>query len=91
MFENDDTNFLRENIEKQLMEIEILKSIYANTNEFVIEDEEALLDAECFLETPENIELLRRKLGFEIKFCVDADQKSANLNDSFSKVDYFLI
>lgn len=64
-----------ENIEKQLFEIEILKSIYSNSNEFHIEDEEAVLDAEAFLLNPKDKSLLRRRLGFVIKFNADVAQE----------------
>lgn len=68
----NEISLVRENIEKQLMEIEILKSIYSNENEFSIEDQEALLDSESFLNGVSNdMSLLKRKLGYVLKFQVN--------------------
>lgn len=66
----------RENVEKQLFEVEILKSIYSNSNEFVFDDEDAYYEAQAFLSNPDDKTLLVRKLGFSIKFNVD--QVNAN-------------
>ncbi len=63
---------LKENIGVQLNEIEILKSIYSNTNEFQIEDEEALMDATEFLETEKSI--LSRNISFLIRITIQSDQ-----------------
>lgn len=64
---------LVENIEKQLMELEVLQSIYSNTNELVIEDEEAVYDAREYLanSNANANQLLKRNLGFVIKFSTD--------------------
>jgi len=76
------------NIEKQLVEIEILKSIYPNLNEFQIEDEEALLEAQLFLSKQENS--FKRNLGFIIKLNAEIDDLSQNKNnddtDSYTQV-----
>jgi hypothetical protein len=76
------------NIEKQLVEIEILKSIYPNLNEFQIEDEEALLEAQLFLSKQENS--FKRNLGFIVKLNAEIDDLSQNKNnddtDSYTQV-----
>ena len=41
----NDLKAIEENIEKQLVEIEILSSIYSNLNEFIIEDPLAVVEA----------------------------------------------
>lgn len=68
---------LLDNIEKQLTEIEILKSIYSNSNEFQIEDEGALLEASLFVNRQENE--FKRNLGFFIK--INADIKDLTKNN----------
>jgi hypothetical protein len=84
-------------LEMQLMEIEILQSIYSNENEFVIEDEEAMLDAREFIESENKIIRIQRQLGFIIKFntdimknvCGNADKKideEDNMNDNYYQV-----
>lgn len=62
---------LEECLEMQLMEIEILQSIYSNENEFVIEDEEAMLDAREYIESVNKTIHIKRQLGFIIKFNAD--------------------
>lgn len=70
------------NIEKQLIEIEILKSIYPNSNEFQIEDEDALFEAQIFAEKQDK--LFKRNLGFIIK--LNADIKNDDNEDSYTQV-----
>jgi hypothetical protein len=62
---------LEECLEMQLMEIEILQSIYSNENEFVIEDEEAILDAREYLDSVNKAIHIQRQIGFIIKFNAD--------------------
>jgi hypothetical protein len=69
---------LIENIEKQLFEIEILKSIYSNPNEFTIEDNEALIEANEFLSEKSLYKIPERTLGFIIKFNANSNN---DLND----------
>lgn len=61
----------KENIEKQLFEIEVLRSIYSNTNEFIFDNDDAYFETQAFLSNPEDKTLLGRKLGFSIKFSID--------------------
>ena len=85
-----DSELLEANIEKQLVEIEILKSIYPNSNEFQIEDEEALLEAQLFLSKQEKS--FMRNLGFIIKLNADIikenlSQKNENEHeDNYTQV-----
>jgi hypothetical protein len=66
---------LLENMEKQLLEIEILKSVYANQNEFNIEDEEAFCDANYFVK--ERQLFLLKNLGFIIKFNLNLNEENS--------------
>jgi hypothetical protein len=68
---------LKEDIRTQLNEIEVLKSIYSNTNEFQIEDEEALMDANDFLMADGAV--LTRNIGFVIRFNVQIDTMTAEV------------
>jgi len=72
----------QENIEKQLSEIELISSIYANTNEFIIEDPEALEECRTFLTTKE---IPKRNIGYIIKFNVDVITE--NNTESQTKID----
>ena len=75
------------NIEKQLVEIEILKSIYPNVNEFQIEDEDALLEAQLFLSKQEIS--FKRNLGFIIKLNAEIiENDSSQKNDSDDNNNY---
>ena len=88
---------LSENIEKQLEEIEILKSIYPNPREFSIEDDDAIYEANEFLCDKDVNKILKRRIGYIIK-CeanCDVDEASSsslvfkndkNNNDVLSKV-----
>jgi hypothetical protein len=79
----EDELVLKENIEMQLMEIEILQSIYSNSNEFSLEDQEALDDMQRFLASnASNRQLVRRKLGFVLKFAVDCEKRSDQVTQS---------
>ena len=64
---------IKANFEKQLFELEILQSIFANSNELVIEDEDAIKEIKEFsVSSSENISLIPRcNLGFVIKFNAD--------------------
>ena len=85
--EKEDELVLKENIEKQLIEIEILQSIYSNSNEFSLEDQEARLDSQFFLSQDTcDTSLLRRKLGFVIKFSVDSFEQ-----DNTSQVSQIMV
>lgn len=65
----------QENIEKQLFELEVLKSIFSNSNELSVEDEEAVLELQAFLSSPDDKSLLQRKLGFVIRFNADIKER----------------
>jgi hypothetical protein len=84
-------DWLQENIEKQLTEIEILKSIYSNPNEFLIEDQQALLEAEFYATNKTNNSNLSlpRSLGFIIKFSADiaSEPKHQAINDDYNQVN----
>jgi hypothetical protein len=75
--DGDSDNCLEANIEKQLMELEILQSIYSNSNEFVIEDEEAVHGVREFLANPKVKRLPSCNLGFVIKFNSDIKDESS--------------
>lgn len=63
---------IKANFEKQLFELEILQSIFANSNELVIEDEDAVKEVKEFsVSSSENISIPRCNLGFVIKFNAD--------------------
>lgn len=72
---------LYENIEKQLEEIEIIKSIYSNPNEFSLEDPDAVEDAIEFVNKFKSIESdsfsLSKTISFIIKIGVDVEKSSA--------------
>jgi hypothetical protein len=82
----------KENIEKQLSEIELISSIYANTNEFVIEDSQALLEAKSLLETNK---LPKRNIGYIIKFNVDIIENNIepqkNIDSHENESSYFQV
>ena len=85
---------LFENIEKQLTEIEILKSIYSNSNEFTLEDEEALVDAtELIGNGFEEGSTLNKSLGFVLNFSIlrniEEDQINNKTNEVNNKVEIF--
>ena len=87
---NADSQSAQINIEKQLEEIEILKSIYSNSNEFQIEDELAFLEAQVFVSSNKqefDLNELNRKLGFIIKFIVEIDDITSN-TDSLIQVNF---
>ena len=63
----------QENVQKQLAEIELISSIYSNTNEFIIEDPIAVSEAESFLV---NNEFPKRSLGYIIKFSVSIKESN---------------
>lgn len=71
---------IKANVEKQLSELEILQSIYPNSNELVIEDENAVRVAQAFLQDDQKLidstQLLN--IGFAIRFTADvrADETS---------------
>jgi hypothetical protein len=77
-------DIIRENIEKQLTEIEILKSIYSNLNEFHVEDDEAVVEAQKFIEIKDKPMIFKRKLGFVVKFSIEIDvnNKKDQVNNS---------
>ena len=72
---------LYENIEKQLEELEIIRSIYSNPNEFNLEDAEAVDDAIEFVNKYKDIESddfsLTKTISFIIKIGVDIEKSSA--------------
>jgi hypothetical protein len=73
---------LIENIEKQLEEIEILKSIYPNPKEFSIEDEYAIYEANEFLcNKGLNNKNLKRRIGYIIKCDANNDESLVLNND----------
>ena len=83
----------KDNVEKQLSEIELISSIYANTNEFVIEDPQALLEAKSLLETNK---LPKRNIGYIIKFNVDiiennAEPQKKNTDSHDNESNYFQV
>lgn len=83
-------DILFENIEKQLTEIEILKSIYSNPKEFSIEDELALYEANEFLAT-KNLNLIpQHTLSFIIKFNVNCEDCVADDDEASKKVNLFI-
>ena len=87
----NDLKAIEENIEKQLVEIEILSSIYSNLNEFIIEDPLAVVEAKQFL--TDQI-LPSRSIGFIIKFTADiaGNKSSKNQNESdYIQVLFFFI
>ena len=71
----------QENIEKQLAEIEMISSIYSNTNEFLIEDPIAILEAEAFLTSKQ---VPARSLGYIIKFGVSLIDSNEIQTDDIS-------
>lgn len=76
---------LLENIEKQLLEIEILKNVYSNPNEFSIEDEEAYCDANNFIRDRKFV--LLKNLGFVLKFNINLDEENIKqVKLSFKKI-----
>ncbi|RNA15973.1 RWD domain-containing 2B [Brachionus plicatilis] len=70
----------KENIEKQLLEIEVLRSIYSNLNEFTFDNEDAFIEAQVFLSQPDDKTLLEKKLGFSIKFSADGVDDNTDQN-----------
>ena len=75
-----------ENIEKQLVEIEILSSIYSNVNEFKIEDPLAVFEAKQFL--TDKI-LPMRSIGFIIKFTADIVENTNSKENEYIQVHFF--
>ena len=87
------------NIEKQLLELEILQSIYSNDNELIIEDEEALCDAREYLVRDTSKDDINsgnrtgRQIGFVIKFSTEvlktdaAKKRQSNESDEFDEDD----
>ena len=69
---------IKSNIELQLTEIEILQSIYSNTDEFFIEDMDAFAEAQFFVSN--ECDLFTRNLGFIIKIDVDIENKESEEN-----------
>ena len=65
----------QENIEKQLTEIELISSIYSNSNEFVIEDPEAITEGKLFLTSRK---LPERRIGYIIRFNVEISENVNN-------------
>ena len=82
----------QDNIYKQLEEIELISSIYSNTNEFVIEDPEAIEEFRSFLTTKK---LPKRNIGYIIKFNVDVTENNiesqTKLNTEDTEVNYFQV
>lgn len=71
---------IKSNIELQLTEIEILQSIYSNTDEFVIEDMDAFEEARLFISN--DCDVFTRNLGFIIKINVDIDFRNSKSKES---------
>jgi hypothetical protein len=80
------------NIYKQLEEIELISSIYSNTNEFVIEDPEAIEECRSFLTTKK---LPKRNIGYIIKFNLDVTENNieshTQLDTEEKEVNYFQV
>lgn len=68
---NNPDEEIKSNIEKQLSELEILQSIYANSNELVIEDEYAVEVARLFVNDQAQAGQLYN-IGFVIRFTAEA-------------------
>ena len=71
---------LIENIEKQLVEIEILKSIYSNPSEYSIEDEYALCEANEFILKKNMNYIPQHRIGFIIKFNANSVEDTGDEN-----------
>lgn len=71
-----------ENFEKQLEEIEILKSIYSNPNEFLIEDEYALFEMNEFLCDKDVNKIPQHRIGFIIKFNANYCDETTSSSDN---------
>lgn len=81
---------IRANIEKQLLELEILQSIYANSNELVIEDESAVDLARLFLDDKAKPgELVN--IGFVIRFTADAIDEAVKPLQEYIQVKKMMI
>ncbi len=66
--EIEQINLIKSNIDLQLTEIEILKSIYSNDDEFLIEDQDAFIEAQLFIANKtDSSQVFARNIGFIIK------------------------
>lgn len=63
-------------LEKQLFEVELLQSIFSNSNEFVIEDNDALNWTREFLADAARLPPPPINLGFVIRFSADSLDES---------------
>ena len=86
-----DTDFTRNSIQQQLTEIEILKSIYPNSNEFVIEDEGALFEAQLYVENEDSDFKLEQNLGFVIKFNAEISEENGKKQTSDDEENFIQV